>query len=90
MNSKRKCSVILDSVALHRICSIRILDLYGEYNDYLSIDSAIRAIQKQPKISKRIKFIKFEIIIKFKNGGKVEAQFSNKIFVLEFLRFFKK
>ena len=80
----------MDSVVLRRVCSIRIFNLYGEHNDYPSIDSAIKAIRTRFEPQKRIKFIRFEIIVKFNNGDKAEAQFSSKAGALKFLRFFRK
>ena len=78
----------LSASVSRQVCSIRIFNLYGQYNDYLDIKSAIKAVHKISLKAGPMKFIKMEIIIKFDNEDRVDGSFSNKKSALRFLRFF--
>ena len=77
----------LSASILREVISVRIFNLYGRSNDYRAIKDAIKAI-KLSRTPGKIKFIKFEIIIKFNNGDRVDGQFSAEEEALRFLHFF--
>jgi len=67
-----------------------LVPLYGTLNEFATIDDAIRFLD-QHKISESSgDFRKYEVIIRFSNGDRVEGSFSDKVRVREFLQFVAK
>ena len=80
----------IDSHIFRQVRSVKMLSVYGQWQNYRDIKGAIKAIEKPSLLPPpdKMKFIKFEIIISFNNNDKVECQFSCRVEALRFLRFF--
>jgi len=64
-----------------------LIPLYGTLNEFDSIDDAMKFIDKHSTSGSSGDFRKYEVIIKFSNGDRVEGSFGNKLRVREFLEF---
>ncbi len=80
----------IDSYILRKVQSVKILSVYGQWQNYRDIKGAIKAIEKPSLLPPpdEMKFIKFEIVINFNNKDKVEGQFSSQKEAMRFLHFF--
>lgn len=72
-----------------QIASIRVLPLHGSPVDWVSIDEAIEFIEQYSEEGNSHPVIKYEIIITYNNGDKIEAQFGEKLDAIQFLRQFE-
>ena len=76
----------LNSHFERKISAIKIFTLHGKSNSYLSISDAIKFISTYNIVDMcNYYFHRFEIIVKYTNNDKIEAQFSNKDEAINFL-----
>lgn len=61
--------------------------LYGRLNEFVSIESALEFLDAHPIYEGSGVFQKYEILVEFSNGDKVDAFFSTKQKVRDFLNF---
>lgn len=66
---------------------VLVIPLYGRENEFVSIASAIKFLDSHPIYEGSGTFRKYEILVEFSNGDKVDATFSAKEKAREFLRF---
>ena len=77
----------LDARLGRYIRRVRVIPLYGRINEFASLEGAIDFLNAHPIYEGSGEFHKYEIVIEFSNGDKVDASFSAKDKVREFLRF---
>lgn len=71
-----------------RLLRVIIIPLYGNTNEFHSIDAAVRFLEKHGAPVKRAAFYKYEIRVEFSNADKVEACFESPVKAREFLHLF--
>jgi hypothetical protein len=69
---------------LHRIL---VVPLYGRVNEFLTIEEALKFLDAHLIHEGSAEFLKYEILVEFSNGDKVDAFFNTKQKVREFLSF---
>ncbi|MDD3582049.1 MAG: hypothetical protein PHW74_13640 [Desulfobacca sp.] len=79
----------LERALLRKVLSLRILTLYGNELVFSSIQEAISAISElQEDQPNDLRFIKFEILLRFTDGDKIDCTFHTKEETLRFLNIF--
>jgi hypothetical protein len=76
---EQKLSNVIDKVI--------IVPLYGETGEFASIKQAAAFIDKYSENSPVGEFKKYEILVRFSNQDKIEAEFSDKQAIQNFLRY---
>lgn len=69
---------------------VLIIPLYGRSNEFVTIDDAIRFLNEHQIYEGSGEFRKYEVLISFSNGDRVEASFKEKGKVKDFLEFIAK
>lgn len=77
---------LLESAITRRIETISVIPLHGAQSAYTSVEEAIEFIEKYNESSSSNPILKYEIIIRYSNGDRIEAQFVEKEQAVEFLR----
>ncbi len=72
-------------MVLRAIKSIRILALHGNEWVSASLGEAVKYIQDYTLICDKLELHKFEIIVVYTNGDKIEANFRDKDTAINFL-----
>ena len=75
----------LDLAVLRRINAIRILPLHGSAKDCMSVIDAIAYVESYNEAAPVGPLVKYEVIIRYDNGDKIEGQFQNRASTIEFL-----
>ena len=66
--------------------SVQIVSLYGSQKVLLNVKDAIKFISQYKENNDGSKFLKYEIMIKYNNGDKIDAVFQDKDAAIRFLR----
>ena len=66
---------------------ITIISLYGRDIDFSSLESALEFLKSHSIYEQSATFRKYELLVKFSNGDRVEAMFTTKEKIMEFLQF---
>lgn len=77
---------LLERAITRRIEAIHVLPLHGTRSAYTSVDEAIEFIKSYDEASSPDPVIKYEILMRYNNGDRIEAQFAEKGQAVEFLR----
>jgi len=72
------------------VARILIIPLYGQSNEFSTIDDALQFLDRHSVHEGCGDFRKYEILISFTNGDKVEGSFGDKSKVRDFLQFIAK
>jgi hypothetical protein len=72
------------------IDKIYILPLHGQESSVNSINEAITLLKKYADTNEKLPFVKYEIIIKYNTGDKIEASFKDKKDAIKFLETYTK
>ncbi len=64
-----------------------IVPLYGRTNEFATIDDALRFLDSHSVYEGCGDFRKYEVLISFTNGDKVEGSFKDQTNVRDFLKF---
>jgi len=67
-----------------------VIPLYGRSNKFVTIDDALRFLDTYSVYEGCGDFRKYEVLISFTNGDRVEGSFKDKAKVREFLQFIAK
>lgn len=67
-----------------------VIPLYGRSNEFATIDDALRFLDRHSVYEGCGDFRKYEVLISFTNGDRVEGSFKDKAKVREFLQFIAK
>lgn len=77
----------LGAAITRKIETVRILALHGKTVQWTSIDQAIAYIESYDEDDEGSKPVaKYEILIRYSNGDRIEAQFADKARSIQFLR----
>jgi len=77
----------LDARLGRSIQRVLVIPLYGRANEFASIEEALRFLDSHAIYEGSGEFRKYEILVEFSNGDKVDAFFNTKQKVREFLSF---
>jgi len=77
----------LDARLGRSIQKVLVIPLYGRANEFTSIENAIKFLDAHAIYEGSGEFRKYEILVEFSNGDKVDAFFNTKQKVREFLSF---
>lgn len=69
------------------VTKVNIIPLYGRVNEFVSIEGAIDFLNTHPIYEGSGHFRKYEILVEFSNGDKIDASFSIKEKARQFLEF---
>jgi len=64
-----------------------LVPLYGTLHEFTTIDDAIKFLDQHRISESSGDFRKYEVIIRFSNGDRIEGSFGDKVRVREFLQF---
>lgn len=67
-----------------------VIPLYGIVSEFATIEDALRFLDQHHIYDISGEFHKYEVLISFSNGDRVEASFKNKRKIQEFLQFISK
>ncbi|WP_211329297.1 hypothetical protein [Ammoniphilus oxalaticus] len=91
LNSKgiKKFMSNLEKTITRYIESIRVLPLHGESFEYTNIPDVITFIKGYEECKTiSAEFIKYEVIVRYNNGDRIDAEFKSKDSVVDFLESF--
>ncbi len=75
----------MERAVVRRINSIRIIPLHGSAMDCVSVSEAISFVEHYDEAAPTGPLVKYEVIIRYDNGDKIEGQFQNRATTIEFL-----
>lgn len=75
----------LDKTVSQRIEKIVVIPLHGQEMEYSTVAEAINFLSNYGAASVTVKVYKYEIQIRYSNGDKITAEFSDRTAAIEFL-----
>lgn len=78
----------LDVSINRKIKEIVVLPLHGESHIINNISEAITFLDNYDTVTNSIEFVKFELIVRYTNGDRIEASFKDKLAAKDFLKQF--
>ncbi|MGL4422305.1 MAG: DNA methylase, partial [Gemmataceae bacterium] len=79
----------LERAVVRCINSVRIIPLHGLARDCISVSEAINFVEEYDEAAPTGPLLKYEIVIKYDNGDKIEGQFQDRGTTIEFLAAYK-
>jgi hypothetical protein len=79
----------LEQTVKRQISAVRIIPLHGSAMDCVTVPDAIAFMQRYDESTSSGPVVKYEVIIRYDNGGKIEAQFPNRAETIAFLSAFQ-
>jgi hypothetical protein len=77
----------LDARLGRTIRRIVVIPLYGRINEFISVEEALDFLDRHAIYEGSGEFRKYEIVVEFSNGSRIDAFFSSKSEVRDFLSF---
>lgn len=75
----------LERAVQRQIAAVRVVPLHGLTRDYLSVHEAINFIERYDEAAEPGPLVKYEVLIRYDNGDKVEGEFHDKAAAIVFL-----
>lgn len=75
----------LERAVKRQITSVRIIPLHGSTRDYVTVQEAITFIESYSETDATGPLLKYEVLIRYDNGDKIEGEFHDKPATIEFL-----
>jgi hypothetical protein len=75
----------LERAARRQINAVRIIPLYGRAKDCVNVTEAIAYVEGYDEAAPTGPLVKYEAIIRYDNGDKIEGQFQDRARTIEFL-----
>ena len=79
----------LERAVVRQINTVRVIPLHGIGKECLSVAEAIAFVEKYDEHAASGPLLKYEVIIRYDNGDKVDAQFTDRASTIEFLAAFQ-
>ena len=79
----------LEHAVLRKINSVRIVPLHGSAKDCVSVTDAIALVEAYDETAPTGPLVKYEVVIRYDNGDKIEGQFHDRATTIEFLMAYK-
>jgi hypothetical protein len=76
----------LERAVRRRISAVRIIPLHGTAQDCVTVQEAITIVDGYDETSANGPLVKYEVIIRYDNGDKIEAEFQDRATTIEFLQ----
>ena len=67
-----------------------VIPLYGRSNEFNTVDDAVRFLDQHSTSERSNGFQKYEVLVAFSNGDRVEGSFRDKVKAIAFLQFVAK
>jgi hypothetical protein len=75
----------LERAVIRQINAVRIIPLHGSARDCVNVTDAIYFVQNYDETAPTGPLVKYEAIIRYDNGDKIEGQFQDRATTIEFL-----
>ena len=75
----------LERTVKRQITSVRIIPLHGSTKDCLSVHEAISFVENYDETAPAGPLVKYEVLIRYDNGDKIDGEFQDKAATIEFL-----
>ncbi len=75
----------MERAVLRQINAVRIVPLHGAARDWVSVNDAIAFVQNYNEAAPTGPLVKYEVIVRYDNGDKIEGQFQDRAATIEFL-----
>jgi hypothetical protein len=76
----------LERAVKRQISAVRIIPLHGVIQDCVTVQQAITIVKSYDETSAHGPLVKYEVIIRYDNGDKIEAEFQDRATTIEFLQ----
>jgi hypothetical protein len=76
----------LERTVKRQITAVRIIPLHGSARDCITVDDAIDFVENYNEAAPTGPLVKYEVIIRYDNGDKIEGEFHDKAATMEFLQ----
>jgi hypothetical protein len=78
----------LERTITRQVESVTVIPLHGEASDFVSISEVLSFIKNYDESNTVSEFVRYEIIVKYNNGDKINAEFKEKDSAIQFLESF--
>lgn len=75
----------LERAVRRQISAVRLVPLHGMARDCATVQEAITIVDGYDETSAHGPLVKYEVIIRYDNGDKIEAEFQDRATTIEFL-----
>lgn len=75
----------LERAAVRQINAVRVIPLHGMAKDCVGVADAIAFVEGYDEAAPTGPLVKYEVIIRYDNGDKIEGQFQDRVTTIEFL-----
>jgi hypothetical protein len=79
----------LERAVRRQIAAVRVLPLHGMAKDCATVDEAIAFVGRYDESAPTGPLVKYEVLIRYDNGDKIEAQFQDQQSTVEFLHAYR-
>jgi hypothetical protein len=79
----------LERAVRRQITAVRIIPLHGAAKDCVTVGEAISFVDGYDESAPIGPLVKYEVLIRYDNGDKIEGQFQDKATTVEFLQAFQ-
>ena len=76
----------LERTVKRQITAVRVIPLHGSAKDCISVADAIRFVENYDEAAPTGPLVKYEVLIRYDSGEKIEAEFNDKATTIEFLQ----
>jgi hypothetical protein len=76
----------LERAVKRQITAVRVTPLHGAAKDCVTVDEAISFVDRYDETAATGPLVKYEVLIRYDNGDKIEAQFQDNATTVEFLQ----
>lgn len=76
----------LESTIMRKINSVRVIPLHGAAKDCIAVDEAIIFVNDYDETAPTGPIVKYEVVIRYDNGDKINGEFHDKSTTIEFLQ----
>ncbi len=76
----------LERTVRRHITAVRVTPLHGAAKDCITVDDAIALVDNYDEMALTGPLVKYEVIVRYDNGDKIEGQFHDKATTIEFLQ----
>lgn len=75
----------LKRTVLRQINAVRVIPLHGSAKDCVAVTDAITFVENYDEAAPTGPLVKYEVMIRYDNGDKIEGQFQDRAVTIEFL-----
>ena len=75
----------MERAVVRRINAVRIIPLHGAVKDCITVTDAISFVEGYDEAAPTGPLVKYEVVVRYDNGDKIEGQFQDRATTIEFL-----